>query len=99
MRSSPPATALLAWVTRSTHSPGWPALLALCVAGWLLLDARRIPLAERARWLFSGIILGLALRYPLVPMSGQRIYLPAIAVLIVLIAERWRPRFREAEAA
>ena len=70
-------------------SEAWPWLAVMCLGGWLLMYRRW----EEADAIFAGLLLSLALRLLIFPLPEERFYLPTMMMLVMLVAERWSPRF------
>ncbi|HYD24233.1 MAG TPA: hypothetical protein VEB68_05515 [Croceibacterium sp.] len=66
---------------------GWPALALLLAACWLLLRERWAD--RQADLLFAALLLSLAARCVVFPMPDDRLYLPTVMMLAMLVAERW----------
>lgn len=75
----------------------WPALVMLLGACWLSLRDRQSRQWDRADRLFLALILSLAARCVVFPMPDDRLYLPTIIMLSLLVVERWGARFGEAD--
>jgi hypothetical protein len=43
--------------------------------------------------LFVALVLSLAARCVIFPLPEARLYLPTMMMIIMLVAERWSPRF------
>jgi hypothetical protein len=71
----------------------WPGVTALCVAGWLLLTRFDWRSPTKADVLFVALVLSLAARCVIFPLPEARLYLPTMMMIIMLVAERWSPRF------
>lgn len=71
----------------------WPAMAALLLSGWLLLPTDSGHRPRVANCLFAALMLSLVLRCAAFPLVDQRLYLPTMMMGIMLLAERWSPRF------
>ena len=65
-------------------------LLAAC---WLSLRARQERQLDQADGLFLALILSMAARCVVFPMPDDRLYLPTIIMMALLIVERWGTQF------
>jgi hypothetical protein len=76
----------------------WPTIVALLIGCWLLLPVRRDRQPRQADWLFLALVLSLAARCLVFPLPEDRLYLPTIIMLALLVSERWRTQFPEVES-
>lgn len=74
----------------------WPALVLLLTACWLSLRDRKGRRPDEAEGLFLALILSLGARCVVFPMPDDRLYLPTIVMLSLLVVERWATRTNEA---
>lgn len=71
----------------------WPAVLALLVCGWALLNrVGRIP-AGRGNALMFAMVIGTLGKFASFPLPDDRFYFVTIAGMVMLMAVYWRPRF------
>ena len=71
----------------------WPYLAALAAAGWLLARRRPGHRELQADILFAALVATLIGRTFVFLFVDDRIYLPLMIMLLMLLAERWSPRF------
>jgi hypothetical protein len=72
----------------------WPAILALCLAGWALLaKAGRIPAAGRGHALLFALAIGTLGKFASFPLPDDRFYFVTIAGMVILLVVLWKPRF------
>ena len=69
----------------------WPALIMAMASGWLSLShwPRSGYRWHRADALFVALLLSLGARCVLFPMPDDRLYLPTVLMLALLLVERW----------
>jgi hypothetical protein len=79
----------------------WPALALLLSACWLSLQDRQGYRSRQADGLFLALILSLAARCIIFPMPDDRLYLPTVIMLALIVVERWGegPSVRERSEA
>ena len=71
----------------------WPAMLALLVCGWALLNkAGRMP-AGRGNALLFAMVIGTLGKFASFPLPDDRFYFVTIGGMVLLMAVYWRPRF------
>jgi hypothetical protein len=75
----------------------WPALVLLLAACWLSLQDRQGDRSRQADGLFFALILSLAARCVIFPMPDDRLYLPTVIMLALMVVERWGAQFSEAK--
>ncbi|HYG29410.1 MAG TPA: glycosyltransferase 87 family protein [Allosphingosinicella sp.] len=81
-----------AWAS-SLATQSWPALTVLFAAAWLLMRGRPGQRERQADILFLAVLGSVLIRCVAFPLPEQRLYLPALVMLAMLVAERWAPRF------
>jgi hypothetical protein len=81
-------TGISAGLTKIVNQ-AWPWIAAMCAAAWLLMYRKW----NEADALFGALLLSLAMRCLIYPLPEERLYLPTMMLLIMLVAERWSPRF------
>jgi len=74
----------------------WPGVALLCVAAWLLIPGVDWRSPTKADVLLMALLLSLAARCFVFPLPEARLYLPTMMMIIMLVAERWSPRFQSA---
>lgn len=69
----------------------WPALVTLLAACWFSLRDRqdRTLRSRQADGLFFALILSLGARCIVFPVPDDRIYLPTVIMLALMVVERW----------
>jgi hypothetical protein len=77
-----------AWLTSATERH-WPFLILLLGAVWLALRDRPTERIRQADVLVGGLMLSVAARCVIFPLPDERLYLPTIMMLAMLVAERW----------
>jgi hypothetical protein len=77
----------------------WLALAVLLGGGWLVLRDRPEHRLGQPDVLVLALLASLAARCAVFPELSDRIYLPTIAMLALLVAERWGAKTRAAGAA
>ena len=70
----------------------WLALAVLLGGSWLALRGRPAHRLGQADVLVLALLASLAARCVVFPELSDRIYLPTIAMLAMLVAERWGTR-------
>lgn len=75
----------------------WPALAMLLGACWLSLRDPQGQQRGQTEGLFPALILSLAARCVVFPMPDDRLYLPTIIMLSLLVVERWGIEVGEAK--
>jgi hypothetical protein len=76
----------------------WLALAVLLGGSWLVLRERPVERLGQPDLLVLALLASLAARCAIFPELSDRIYLPSIAMLALLVAERWGARGRVAVA-
>jgi hypothetical protein len=71
----------------------WPALLALLVAGWALLNKYRQIGVGRTNALAFALAIGALGKFASFPLPDDRFYFVFIAGLAIVLISAWRPRF------
>jgi len=86
-------------VVVSLHDNDWPAVLALMVAGWALLNRfRRMGESGRANALIFAMAIGTLGKFASFPLPDDRFYFTFIACMAVVLVVAWKPRFHDARA-
>ncbi len=74
----------------------WPALVMLLAICWLQLQNRDGYRPPQGRRIFVALMLSLAGRCIVFPITEDRLYLPTVVMLALMVVERWAMPFREA---
>jgi hypothetical protein len=77
----------------------WPSLTLLLTGCWVLLRERQPPGERQAHVLLLALLLSLAARCIAFPMPDDRLYLPTVMMLAMLVAERWAGKPRAPDQA
>lgn len=77
----------------SLQNNDWPALLALLVAAWALLNKYGRMGAGRENALAFALVIGTLGKFASFPLPDDRFYFVFIAGLAVVLAAAWKPRF------
>jgi len=77
----------------SLQNNDWPALLALLVAAWALLNKYGRMGSGRENALAFALVIGALGKFASFPLPDDRFYFVFIAGLAVMLAAAWKPRF------
>ncbi|WP_202304495.1 hypothetical protein [Mesorhizobium sp. L-8-10] len=76
----------------------WPAIFALLIAAWALLNRVGRTGTERANALVFALVIGTLGKFASFPLPDDRFYFVSIAAMAVVLATMWKPRFDIAAA-
>jgi hypothetical protein len=71
----------------------WPALLAVFVAGWVLLARAGRMGSGRENALMFALAIGTLGKFASFPLPDDRFYFAFIAGMAIILASKWNPRF------
>ena len=75
----------------------WPAVVMLLACCWLWSQDRQGHRSRQADEIFFALILSLAARCLVFPMPDDRLYLPTMIMLSLMVVERWGMPFSGAK--
>ncbi len=71
----------------------WPAMFALLLAAWALLNRTGKTGTERANALVFALAIGTLGKFASFPLPDDRFYFVSIAAMAVVLVTMWKPRF------
>lgn len=76
----------------------WPAIFALLLAAWALLNRAGRTGTDRANALVFALAIGTLGKFASFPLPDDRFYFVSIAAMAVVLVTMWKPRFDIAAA-